>query len=93
MGRFYKNISSNSKQDEGPRVSVLDSRQQYRFAAEKCIFFFAKSQSAILSQMSSSLFLVYNPLQNRQLAKNVFSNYEICQVKSPFTMINFVLDK
>ena len=92
MGRFYKNISSNSKQDEGPRVSVLDSRQQYRFAAEKCIFFCKKSISNFITNDLFS-FLVYNPLQNRQLAKNVFSNYEICQVKSPFTMINFVLDK
>ncbi|XP_020616154.1 voltage-dependent calcium channel subunit alpha-2/delta-2-like [Orbicella faveolata] len=28
MGRFYKNIPSNNKQDEGPRASVLDSLQQ-----------------------------------------------------------------
>ena len=47
MGRFYKNIPTNYKQDKGPRVSVLYSLQQYHFPVENCSFFPKKSITAI----------------------------------------------
>lgn len=80
MGRFYKNIPSNNKQDEGPRASVLDSLQQQKFAVEKCSFF-SKNQSAIfkVSLMSPLFFWCIIHCKTDKLPKTYLA------ITNPFT--------